>query len=193
MNKVYQFIPVFLITVLFAGGTELHVDRSADNIVKFISDAKIETFEGVTSNVDGYLYWDGEDLTNKSLVYFEVDLNTLDTGIGLRNRHMRDNYLETNKYRFTNYKGKITEAKKNGDGIYDVKVEGTISIHGVIKPLTVDGTITMNDDKSYNIKTKFNVKLSDFKIDIPSLMFLKINEVIKVQLNINMKTPDNLG
>ena len=161
--------------------------------MKFISDAKIETFEGVTSNVDGYLYWDGEDLTNKSLVYFEVDLNTLDTGIGLRNRHMRDNYLETNKYRFTNYKGKITEAKKNGDGIYDVKVEGTISIHGVIKPLTVDGTITMNDDKSYNIKTKFNVKLSDFKIDIPSLMFLKINEVIKVQLNINMKTPDNLG
>ena len=193
MKKLFVLVPLSFIITAFTGGTELHVKQDTNNLVKFISDAKIETFEGVTNNVDGYMYWEGDDLTNKSQVYFEVDLNTIDTGIGLRNRHMRENYLETDKYRYTNFSGKITSAKKTDKDKYDVEVEGTISIHGVIKPLMVKGTVTKVDDKDYTIKTMFEVKLSDFKIEVPSLMFLKVSEVIKLQLNVNMMIPDKLG
>ena len=193
MKKLFVLVPLSFIITAFTGGTELHVKQDTNNLVKFISDAKIETFEGVTNNVDGYMYWEGDDLTNKSQLYFEVDLTTLDTGIGLRNRHMRENYLETDKYRFTNFSGKVTNAEKTSDSTYDVEAEGTISIHGVIKPLMVTGTVTKSGEKDYNIKTKFEVKLPDFNIEVPSLMFLKINEVIKVQLDVNMMVPDKLG
>ena len=193
MKKLVLFFPMLFIFAALSNGTELHVNKNADNLVKFISDAKIEKFEGVTKNVDGYMYWEGDDLTNKSNIYYEVDLNTLDTGIGLRNRHMRENYLETDKYRFTYFSGKIIEANKNENGDYDVKASGTITIHGVVQPLTVTGTFKNNGNNNYNIQTKFNIKLSDFKIDIPQLMFLKVSDTIELQMNINMMKPNNIG
>lgn len=177
--------------ILAAESTELRVDKKADNLVKFISDAPIEQFEGITNNIDGYIFWEGEDLTKNSQIYFEVDLNTIDTGIGLRNRHMRDNYLETNLYRFTNFEGKITEAEDIGNGITDITAEGTISIHGVVKPLIVKGEIKKHN-RGYNITTGFSVKLSDFNIDIPTLIVAKLNEVIELQLNFSMIEFKNL-
>ena len=90
----------------------INVDKSAENMVKFISDAPIEDFEGVTSSIDGYLFWEGDDLLNQSELYFEVDLNTVDTGIGLRNRHMRENYLHTDKFPKTHFTAKLIKADK---------------------------------------------------------------------------------
>lgn len=102
-----HIILVFLIIFFQNSVTELQVDHTKKNLVRFISDAPIENFEGITNNIDGYIYFEQEDFTNNSELYFEVDLRTIDTGIGLRNRHMRDNYLETDQYPFTFFSGKI--------------------------------------------------------------------------------------
>ena len=40
----------------------------------------------------------GEELTNKSELYFEVELNTVETGNGKRDRDMRDDYLQTDLF-----------------------------------------------------------------------------------------------
>ncbi len=168
--------------VLLANGAEWQVEKSDKNLVKFISDAPIEEFEGVTSSIDGYLYWEGEDLLNKSELYFEVDLNTLDTGIGLRNRHMRENYLETEKYPTTHFKGAIVKAEKQEDGTYRVLVQGKMFIHGVERMKSIKGVLTFNGT-SMQIASDFDVKLSDYNIPIPSIMFYKINEIMALKLN----------
>jgi polyisoprenoid-binding protein YceI len=170
---------------------ELHVDRAKPNLVKFISNAKIETFEGITSAIDGYLYWEGDSLTEKSDMYFEVDLNTVDTGIGLRNRHMRENYLETDQYPFTHFKGKIISSIPVSDTTWNVKAKGSIFIHGVEKPLEVDGTIHRTGDHEYRIRTQFVVRLPDFNIEIPSLMFLKIDENMDLRLDFYLSEIQN--
>jgi polyisoprenoid-binding protein YceI len=167
-------------------GGEYQVDKSRKNTVKFISHAPLDDFEGVTDKIDGYIYWEGTDLTKTSQMYFEVDLNSIDTGIGLRNRHMRDNYLETDKYPLTYFKGKIISSEVTGEGIFTVQAEGTIFIHGVEKPLVTSGTIEQDNDV-YNIRTKFVVKLSDFNIEIPSIMFYKINENMDLHLDFFIK------
>lgn len=177
----YSFIFLLFLTLnLFA--EEYHVDKSATNEVKFISDAPIENFEGITNQIDGYLYFEDGDFLKNSQFYFEVDLNSLDTGIGLRNRHMRENYLHTDKYPITYYKGKIIKSDTVTENEFKIVTDGTIFIHGVEQPLTVEVTM-VNKHKRFNIKCQFNVKLSDFNIKIPSIMFYKINETMDLRLN----------
>jgi polyisoprenoid-binding protein YceI len=171
--------------IVFAG--EWHVDKGKNRVVKFISDAPIEDFEGTTDNIDGFLYWEGENLTTKSDVYFEVDLRSVDTGIGLRNRHMRENYLHTDEYPFTHYKGKIISVEKISIHEYKVITEGDIFIHGVDKPLTIEGKMTKINDVEYRIQAQFKVALTDFNIEVPKIMFLKIDENMDLVIDFYVK------
>ena len=59
MNKKISFKIILLLSIsitIFA--KEYHVKKSDKNIVKFISNAPIEDFEGVTDNIDGYLFYE---------------------------------------------------------------------------------------------------------------------------------------
>ncbi len=176
-----QILILFAFSLLSAA--EYQVDKNKKSQVKFISDAPIEDIEGVTHKIDGYLAWENENLTEQSEMYFEVDLNSIDTGIGLRNRHMRENYLHTDKYPYTYYKGKITSSQKLDDSTFAVVAAGAIFIHGVEKPLAVQGTVKRTGENIYRINTNFQVKLSDFNIEIPSIMFYKINETMELKLD----------
>ena len=186
MNKLILFlVSLLFINIYIIRATEYNVVKSDDNLVKFYSDAPIEDFEGVTSKIDGYLLCDKNDLAKNSEIYFEVQLNTLKTGISLRDRHMRENYLHTDKYPIASFKGKIIEANKNGN-VWDVKVNGEMNIHGVKKSISIKGELK-NTKKGYKISTTFFVALKDYNIEIPSLMFAKINENIKLELKFEVE------
>ena len=179
---------LFIIHIISSSvwSTEYVVDKSKDNLVKFISEATIEKFEGVTTNIDGYLYCKGKDFLPESEVYFEVDLRTVDTGIGLRNRHMREDYLETDKYPITYYKGKIVYFEKVSDAEYKVTIDGNMLIHGITKPIKINGNIYPADN-GYRVKAYFEILLTDYNIEIPKLMFMKISNSIKLALDFCIK------
>lgn len=177
MNKL--FITIILLSTFNLYSNEYHVDKNAKNNVKFISDAPIEEFEGVTNKIDGYLIGDSKEIKKDSELYFEVQLNTLETGIGLRDRHMRDNYLHTDKYPIASFTGKIIESKKSSKG-WDVVVKGEMSIHGVKKTISVNGEL-FKTKNGYEVICNFTVPLSDYKIEIPSLMFQKIDENMQIE------------
>ncbi len=103
---------------------------------------------------------------------------------------MRENYLHTDKYPITHYKGMITRAESTDGENFNVVTEGTIFIHGVERKLTASGEIIKTGENGYQIKTKFEVKLPDFNIEVPQLMFMKINEVIKLELTFFVKIND---
>ena len=170
----YLAILLLITASVFAG--EYQVDKAAENMVKFISDAPIEDFEGVTSSIDGYLFWEGDDLLNQSELYFEVDLNTVDTGIGLRNRHMRENYLHTDKFPKTHFTAKLIKADKLNENEFSVEAEGMFFVHGIKKNKIIKGKIEKVEKDKYKVSTKFIVALSEYDIEIPSLMFYKIDE-----------------
>lgn len=175
-----------------AGATEYNVDRSRDNLVRFISDAPLEDFDGVTDKIDGYVLWDGpgfppdSNALKSSELYFEVELNGLDTGIGLRNRHMRENYLETDKFPYTHFTARLTDSDRVSDSSFAVTADGSFYIHGHSRPLVLTVDI-FPDDTSIRVSCRFEVNLKDYDIDVPSLMFLKIDEIIKVELDFYLK------
>jgi len=159
-------------------------------MVKFFSDAPIEDFEGITDQIDGYVFWEDAGFTKNSEIYIEVDLNALDTGIGLRNRHMRENYLETNRFPITHFKGKMISSTVVNDSTISIETKGRIFIHGVEQPLIVSANFIKKTD-GYQIQTNFIVKLSDFQIEIPSIMFYKIDENMTIQLDFYVKEIKN--
>lgn len=179
----YIFSLMVLIGILQVSvAAEFQIDKSQKNVIKFISDAPMEDFEGVTDKIDGYLFFEGDNLLQGSEMYFEVDLNSLDTGIGLRNTHMRENYLETEKFPFTHFTGKLTKADKTAENCYQVSAQGKIFIHGVEKEITVDGTMNPLAN-GYQVQAKFIAPLTDYKIKVPQIMFFKIDENMRVEVN----------
>lgn len=186
MKMKITLVFIFILLINPAFGSEYHVKKSEKNSVVFVSDAKIETFEGKTSKIDGYLNLKDNTNLYEAELYFEVDLNSVDTGIGLRNRHMREEYLHTDKFQFATFTGKINEVKKINDNIFDVKVSGEMNIHGVTRKSTISGKIEFQSNGELNITSNFSVKLPDYKIEVPKMMFLKISEDIKLSLNFNL-------
>jgi len=171
---------------------ECHVDTSRARQVRFISDAPVEDFDGTTTHIDGYVYFDGpfleENIDLKSSeFYFEVDLNDLDTGIGLRNRHMRENYLETDQFPFAHFSGKLTEVHQAADSSFEVRIEGQMFIHGIRRDWETTVLVTIIYG-GYRVQTAFDVALPDFKIKIPKLMFLKISEIVRLELDFHLRT-----
>lgn len=173
---------------------EYHVDTEADNRVVFISRAAIEEFEGVTDRIDGYVLLDGEGVRpgtdfGGARLYFEVDLASLDTGIGLRNRHMRENYLEVEQYPWATFEGTIEEIAREGPG-FRVTSAGTFAVHGVERARTLECGVRSDGD-GWRVDCAFEVNLTDHDIEIPRIMFLKLAEDIRLQLDFRLRPASN--
>ncbi|HSW31185.1 MAG TPA: YceI family protein [Longimicrobiales bacterium] len=166
---------------------EFHVDRRADNLVRFISRASVEEFEGVTERIDGYVRLDATTLTSGSAggateIWLEVDLASLDTGIGLRNRHMRDRYLETAKYPYATFRGTVVRSEADPARAYRITARGTLTIHGVAQPRDLTCRVEPRGP-GYRAQCAFEVLLSDHQIEIPKVMFLKLANEISLELD----------
>jgi polyisoprenoid-binding protein YceI len=99
----------------------------------------------------------------------------------LMEEHFNENYMETDKFPTASFKGKINEKIDfSKDGIYDITIKGTLLMHGVSKEKTVTGKLTIAKEQVTFIGN-FDVKLVDYKIEVPTLVFAKIAESIAVK------------
>ncbi len=186
MKKLLMLFVLMLSLSLMAG--EWHVKGDAANKVKFISSTPLLDFEGVTDRVDGYAYWEGSQFFgDNNEIYFEVDVNSLETGIGKRDRDLRNDVLESDKWPTTTFKGTVVELEEVDSGRrYNVIARGTIFIHGHEKQIDVPGTITLENGQMH-IKANFSVFLKDYDIEAPSLVaFVKVAEEIKLSVKMTL-------
>ena len=179
------FIPFDTRPGLEAQEYQVALDR--ENRVRFVSDAPLEDFEGITHRMDGFLFLAGEGLEGEtdleaSEFYFEVDLASLDTGMGLRNRHMRENYLETDDFPFASFRGRVAALQPEAPGRYRALTRGVFTIHGVAREREIQGTAE-SQAEILRVRCAFQVILSDHDIPIPKLMFMKIDEVMELDLD----------
>jgi polyisoprenoid-binding protein YceI len=189
MKKLWIIVALFCQAAMVYAG-EWHIDeKEKENQVKFTSEVAGFSFEGVTSKVDGYIYWEGTELFEKNnQLLFQVDLNSLDTGIGKRDRDMR-NVLGADKWPKAILKGKIVEHEPIDSVVnaYRVRVKGKISLHGVEREIDLPGRIVVEEGRS-RISAEFGLKLADFDIEAPSLAaFIKVSQDIRIAVSFYMK------
>ncbi len=114
---------------------------------------------------------------------FTVDLEKLETGISLRDRHMKEKYLEVGKFPKAELKLTSLKLPKALDGsnvaYKEIPFEGSFKVHGVEKPVKGTADVTVDGGKLSGVAT-FAIKLSDFKIDIPKFAGITMAEDVKV-------------
>lgn len=100
--------------------------------------------------------------------------------------HYNENYVESEKYPYATFKGKVKEnIDFTQNGTYSVTMVGTLDMHGVEVPRTITGTVVVNNG-TITMDSKFDVKVADHKIKVPSLYVEKIAEVIQVTFHTEM-------
>lgn len=113
-----------------------------------------------------------------------VDLRTLDTGIGLRNEHLREKYLEVNKgtgfdtatLSAIDLTG-LNPAAPEGKGTFT----GLLTVHGVAK--TVTGAVDVRRaDGSLRVKASFALEVSDYGIAKPRYLGVGVANTIQVEV-----------
>lgn len=101
--------------------------------------------------------------------------------------HFNENYMESEKYPYSTFKGKINEkVDYTKDGEYPVTCTGTMDMHGTINQITTSGTLTIKG-KEITIVSKFKLKPADYKIKVPSLYVKEIAEEIDVDITTVME------
>jgi len=169
---------------------EFLVHAGRENKVAFISKASMETFEGKTNRLEGRIVVNPADLGDSITVHFEVDMASLDTGLPMRNKHMRENHLETAKYPKAIFDGAAvrgpTGAALEPGKAKAFDVEGTFTLHGVGRRLRINVYATYVPQPKgdrISFQTAFPVLLADYQISRPQFLFLKLAESQQVRVN----------
>lgn len=118
-------------------------------------------------------------------IQFSVLMKGFEFEKALMQEHFNENYVESNKYPKAEFKGAVVNNKDinyTKDGTYPAIVKGQLTIHGVTQTIEAPGTIKVADGKIEATST-FNIRLSDYKISIPSVVKDKINNNVKVTVD----------
>jgi polyisoprenoid-binding protein YceI len=139
-------------------------------------DAKTTALSGsVTSSASGSPLFDGS---------LAVDLHTLDTGIGLRNEHLRENYLEVDKgpgfgtatlseIALEGFNADAPEGKGSFTGV--------LTLHGVKKAVT--GSVDVRQvSAGLRVKASFPVTLADYSIRTPRYLGIGVKDIVQVDV-----------
>jgi len=177
-----------LIFATFAGFLTLNVNAQD---VYFTKNAKvnfdaspstpIEVIDAINNEGTSFLN------TTKGEIVFAVLIKGFRFERALMEEHFNENYMESTKFPKADFKGKIEDLSAvnfTKDGTYKVKVIGNLTLHGITKPTTADGTITVKEGK-ISATSNFLVKLADYNVERPAVVANKINETAKISVIAN--------
>jgi YceI-like domain len=144
----------------------------------FFSSTPVEDISAVNKNVQSILNTaNGEIAVQMAMKQFVFPNK-------LMQEHFNENYIESEKYPKATFKGKINETiDYSKSGTYDISATGDFMIHGIAKPRTLNGKLTIGQG-TISLTSEFEVALTDHKIDVPKIVFVKIAQTIKVKSSV---------
>ena len=138
------------------------------------------SFEAKTKNMSGDVTT-AADEQGALRGALRVELQTLETGIAIRDRHMKNNYLEVEKG-----PGFATAT------IEDIRVEkldgktvftGMLSLHGQKRKVTGAAELQQRDGK-IRVQAQFPVKVSEFQIPPPTYLGVGVRDEIQIKVSL---------
>jgi polyisoprenoid-binding protein YceI len=149
------------------------------------------SWTGTTSGVSGTLSFD--DQTGELLkAEVEVDLASIDSGNGVRDGRMRNEFLQTEKFPkatliIDTLEGypKFSEWKKWGTK-QSGKIYGQLTIRNITRPVVWEAE-AIYLGKELKVSAKGQIKMTDFGITPPSLAFITVEDNVGLQATIVAK------
>ena len=102
----------------------------------------------------------------------------------LMQEHFNENYVESDKYPKATFSGACSgDMDLAKEGIYQVVVKGTLSLHGVTQPIETTAQLEVKSGQILGTSS-FRLKPEDFQINIPGVVRDKIAKEINVRVQI---------
>ena len=177
MNRMF-----LLFTFLaFATGLSAQKFTAEKTYIKFFSDAAIEDIAAENTKESSIFNDETGD------VVFSVPIKEFEFDKSLMKQHFNEKYMESEQYPKAIFQGKISGYQSSVSGEQKATASGKLSIHGVTQEVQIPGTIE-NLKGAWKMKAKFMVKLVDYKIKIPQLLWKNIAEEVEVTIEFNYKS-----
>lgn len=171
-------IALFSGTVFFSAQAQQKLWQLQDGEVTFLSDAPLEMISASSDELRGLI------VPQDKVFAFVVNISSF-KGFNspLQQQHFNENYLESNRFPQTTFKGRIIEQfDLEKDGKYTIRAKGMLNVHGVEQERIIKSEVVVEDGKM-TVHSNFTVRLDDHDITIPRIVHQKIAEVIKVEVS----------
>jgi polyisoprenoid-binding protein YceI len=123
---------------------------------------------------------------------FIVDLRTLDSGIGLRNDHLRSRYLEVEKGEGFE-KAVVSDIRMPGVDLDSFQgrttFTGSLLLHGTTKTITGQVDIRRSP-ASVRIEASFPVTLADYGIAKPRYLGVGVKDTVQAKISFTATSPE---
>lgn len=175
-------IIILLLSLVFAYSTAAQIKYyTKKSSISFYSKALFENIEA--HNKDAVSVLDA----GTGQIEFSVLIKGFRFDNSLMQEHFNENYLESDKYPKSVFKGKIANVKAidfSKDGTYTCTVNGMLTLHGVTKPVNSQAMFTIKNG-NISAASEFVVKPADFNIKIPALVHDKVAKSVSVVVKVS--------
>ena len=183
-----NIICAFAVFLTLNSSAQIFTAKSGSTSINFFSKAPLEDIEALNKGAIIILK------ASTSEIQVRATIQNFKFKNALMEEHFNENYMETDKKvdvngvatypnRYSEFKGKINEAidyAKEGEN--KVTVTGKLSLHGVTRDVTMEGTLTKTGAELV-IQSKFKIKVADYNIKVPSMYVKNIAEEVEVTIN----------
>ncbi len=158
-----------------------------NGFIEFFGQTPFETIKADNNQVASIL-----DAGSGEIV-FQLLMKSFHFEKALMEEHFNENFVESDKYPKCIFKGKIADMAKvdfKKDGVYNVQVDGQLTIHNVTKDVSEPGTLEISNGK-IDAKSSFKVKPEDYNIEIPSIVRDKVAKEMAVTVDMKYEPMGN--
>ena len=163
----------FIISISFSQNQDFSLSE-----IKYFGSHAMHNWSGTSTQAKTSVSYD--DSKENGSVIVRVRLDSFDSKLYSRDSNM---LYYTDAIEFPEVVFESTQAKVVNDSIY---IEGNLTFHGITKKLKTSAFIKLDDYPS--IDGTFDINLSDFNVQRPSLMFIKIKD--RIRIDYSFKTPN---
>lgn len=183
MKAISATVALCLFLAEFGLAQNNYATRSGE--ISFFSSAPLEDIEAKNNRVHALL----DPLSGRVAVRMRMEDFSFEKA--LMQKHFNEKFLESHIYPEAHFTGVISDFESIPDrsGVFDVKVKGSFTIHGVTRQDEISGTLTKTATY-YTFSSKFPVAVADYNIIIPRLLFRNIAQVVEVRTYFRL-VPDN--
>ncbi|MGH9423386.1 MAG: YceI family protein, partial [Thermoanaerobaculia bacterium] len=170
---------------LHAGSRSYTIAKGGNNVAEFHAEDTYDAFDGRTSDVTGTIVADPASPAGSS-VDITINVDSLNTGNSLRNKEMRERYLETTKFGTASFKSASVTGPASiaPNQPADINVTGDITVHGVTRRMTIPVRVVLIPDGRIHATSNFKIHMPDFGISVPHNILVTVNDEVPVRLDV---------
>lgn len=147
----------------------------ADSHISFYSSAPVEDIEAISTKSRSLF----DSKTGN--IAFVIPISSFEFEKKLMKEHFNEKFMESHQYPEAIFTGILSGYDPERKGPQQAKAVGDLVIHGVRQPLETRGTLEFKGEEVL-MDAAFPLKVADFEIEIPKLLFYNIAEEVDVKI-----------